>query len=123
MFVVSPAPVARPCPSCRSPARVPSWGAAALVATFTYQGFEIVPVLAGQARRPAFSVPLATVGSLVIAAVLYVVLQAACAAALPHLASSPAPLVEAAAVYGGPGLAALRGRGDQRLRPGDRASG
>ena len=89
----------------------PSWGAAALIATFTYQGFEIVPVLAGQARRPAVSVPLATVGSLAIAAVLYVVLQAACASALPHLAASRAPLVEAAAVHGGPGLAAFVGAG------------
>ncbi len=89
----------------------PSWGAAALIATFAYQGFEIVPVLAGQARRPAVSVPLATVGSLAIAAVLYVVLQAACVSALPHLAASRAPLVEAAAVLGGPGLAALVGAG------------
>lgn len=89
----------------------PSWAAAALIATFTYQGFEIVPVLAGQARRPAVSVPLATVGSLAIAAVLYVVLQAACVAALPHLAASRAPLVEAAAVLGGPGLAAVVGAG------------
>ena len=89
----------------------PSWGAAGLIATFTYQGFEIVPVLAGQARRPAISVPVATVGSLAIAAVLYVVLQAACVSALPHLASSAAPLVEAAAVYGGPGLAAFVGAG------------
>jgi amino acid transporter len=89
----------------------PSWGAAALIATFAYQGFEIVPVLAGQARRPAVSVPLATVGSLAIAAVLYVVLQAACASALPHLAASRAPLVEAAAVHGGPWLAAFVGAG------------
>lgn len=89
----------------------PSWGAAALIATFTYQGFEIVPVLAGQARRPAVSVPLATVGSLAIAAVLYVVLQAACVSVLPHLAASRAPLVEAAAVLGGPRLAALVGAG------------
>jgi len=89
----------------------PSWAAAALVATFAYQGFEIVPVLAGQARRPALSVPLATVGSLAIAAALYVVLQAACASALPDLATSRAPLVHAAAVHGGPGLAAFVGAG------------
>jgi amino acid transporter len=82
-----------------------------LIATFAFQGFEIVPVMAGQARRPAFAVPLATIGSLAIAAALYVVLQAACVAALPHLAASRAPLVEAAAVHGGPGLAAFVGAG------------
>ena len=88
-----------------------SWPAAALIATFTYQGFEIVPVLAGRARRPAFSVPFATLGSLALAAVLYVVLQAACAWTLPDLAHSAAPLVDTAAVLGGAGLAALVGAG------------
>jgi amino acid transporter len=89
----------------------PSWQSAALIATFAYQGFEIVPVLAGRVRRPSTSVPLATVGSLAAAAVLYVALQAACAAALPDLAASRAPLVDAALVLGGPGLAALVGAG------------
>jgi amino acid transporter len=112
VFLVSPG---APPPSGATPPPTgepeASWAAAALVATFAYQGFEIVPVLAGQARRPAISVPLATVGSLAVAAVLYVVLQSACAAALPHLAESRAPLVEAAAVHGGPGLAAFVGAG------------
>jgi basic amino acid/polyamine antiporter, APA family len=112
VFLASPRP---PAASAGSPLPVggpdPSWGAAALVAVFTLQGFEIVPVLAGRARRPAFSVPLATVGALVIASLLYVVLQAACVSALPNLASSRAPLVEAAGVLGGPGLAALVGAG------------
>jgi amino acid transporter len=88
-----------------------SWPAAALIAVFTYQGFEIVPVLAGRARRPAFAVPFATLGSLAIATLLYVVLQAACAWTLPDLARSRAPLVDAATVLGGPGLAALVGAG------------
>jgi len=88
-----------------------SWQSAALVATFAYQGFEIVPVLAGRAQRPSMSVPLATLGSLAAAAVLYVALQAACAAALPDLAASRAPLVDSALVLGGPSLAALVGAG------------
>jgi amino acid transporter len=88
-----------------------SWQSAALVATFAYQGFEIVPVLAGRAQRPSMAVPFATLGSLAAAAVLYMALQAACAAALPDLAASRAPLVESALVLGGPGLAALVGAG------------
>ena len=89
----------------------PAWGAAALITVFAYQGFEIVPVLAGEARRPAFSVPFATIGSLAVAAALYAVLNAACESALPGLAASGAPLADAAAVHGGPGLGALVGAG------------
>ena len=89
----------------------PSWLSAMLVATFTYQGFEIVPVLAGRARTPSTAVPFATVGSMVGAGILYVALQAACASSLPDLAASHAPLVETALVLGGPGLAAVVGAG------------
>ena len=82
------------------------WLPAALTATFAYQGFEIVPVLAGQARGSERSVPFATLGSLAFAGVLYVILQNACVDALPRLSSSPAPLAEAGTAYGG----ALLGR-------------
>jgi amino acid transporter len=80
---------------------------AALTAAFTYQGFEIVPVVAGQVRSPERVVPRATVWSLVIAAALYVVIQAACVFALPALATTSAPLSDTAAVIGGPSLASL----------------
>jgi len=82
----------------------PSWLSAGLVAMFALQGFEIVPVIAGHVRSPARAIPLATVGSLALAAALYIVLQAACVHALPSLASSRAPLAETAAVLGGPTL-------------------
>ncbi len=49
----------------------------------------------------------ATVGSLVLAMLLYVALVLACVTALPRLASSPAPLAETAGVLGGAGLARL----------------
>jgi amino acid transporter len=52
-------------------------------------------------------VPVATVGSLVLAMGLYVALVLACVTALPGLASSPAPLAETAGVLGGAGLARL----------------
>jgi amino acid transporter len=115
VFLVAPGtpPVVAAVPPAALPAIAlePSRAAAALIATFAYQGFEFVPVMAGQARRPAISVPMATVGSLAVAALLYVILQSACAAALPHLATSRAPLVDAAFVHGGPGLAAFVGAG------------
>jgi len=88
-------------------AGAPAWLHAALRVIFTYQGFEIVPVLAGQVRAPERTVPFATLGSLVTAGALYVVLQAACVATLPGLARSTTPLAEAAAVIGGAGLATV----------------
>jgi len=82
-----------------------SWLSAGLVAMFALQGFEIVPVIAGHVRSPARAIPMATVGSLALAAALYVILQTACVYALPALSSSRAPLADAAAVLGGPLLA------------------
>jgi amino acid transporter len=79
-----------------------SWLAAGLLAMFALQGFEIVPVIAGDVRSPERAIPLATLGSLALAAALYVVLQAACVRALPELTTSPAPLADLAGVLGGP---------------------
>jgi amino acid transporter len=78
---------------------------------FSYQGFEIVPVIAGQVRSSQRAVPFATVGSLALSAVLYMGLMWACVAALPGLASSDTPLVETAGIWGGAGLARLVGIG------------
>jgi amino acid transporter len=94
-----------------APSAASAWLPAALTATFAYQGFEIVPVLAGQARASQRSVPFATLGSLAFAAALYVTLQAACVGALPALASSAAPLAEAGAAYGGAMLGRVVGFG------------
>lgn len=84
---------------------------AALVIVFSLQGFEIVPVPAGHARSGARAIPPATILSLAVAALLYVLLHAACVRALPNLAATPAPLVAAGAVYGGPHVAWLVGLG------------
>nr|WP_217446379.1 APC family permease [Myxococcus sp. CA040A] len=81
-----------------------AWLRAGLTVMFAYQGFEIVPVIAGQVRSSERSVPLATVGSLLGAVLLYVGLVWACVAALPELATSAAPLAAAAGVWGGTGL-------------------
>ncbi|NVJ06900.1 APC family permease [Myxococcus sp. AM001] len=88
-----------------SPAMDVSWLRAGLTVMFAYQGFEIVPVIAGQVRSSSRTVPLATVGSLLVAVLLYVGLVWACVAALPELATQAAPLAAAAGVWGGPGLA------------------
>ncbi len=83
------------------------WLRAALTVVFACQGFEIVPVIAGQVRASARAVPLATIGSLALAVALYVLLVLACVSALPGLASSQAPLADTAGALAGPGLASL----------------
>jgi amino acid transporter len=87
------------------------WLRAGLTVMFAYQGFEIVPVVAGQVRSSARSVPMATVGSLLAAVLLYVGLVWACVAALPELATSSAPLASAAGVWGGARLSWWVGAG------------
>jgi len=94
-----------PAPAAASPD--PAWLRAALTAVFACQGFEIVPVIAGQVRASSRAVPFATVGSLALAILLYAALVLACVTALPALASSAAPLAEAGAVLGGASLASL----------------
>jgi basic amino acid/polyamine antiporter, APA family len=95
------------------PAATPGhgWLRAALTAVFACQGFEIVPVIAGQVRASSRAVPFATVGSLLLSIALYVALVLACVTVLPALASSAAPLADAAGVLGGGSLARLVGVG------------
>jgi basic amino acid/polyamine antiporter, APA family len=84
-----------------------SWLRAGLTVMFAYQGFEIVPVIAGQVRTSARSIPFATVGSLLFSILLYVGLVWACVSALPGLEAEGAPLAAAAHVYGGEALSRL----------------
>jgi amino acid transporter len=80
---------------------------AALIAVFPLQGFEIVPVPAAEVRGGRRTVLRATLLSLGCGALLYVVLQLACALALPQLSRAAAPIVEAGAHYSGGRLTAL----------------
>jgi amino acid transporter len=84
-----------------------SWARAILTTLFAFQGFEIVPVIAGQVRASERAVPFATVGSLLIASVIYVLLMWACVVTLPGLASAVTPLADAAGALGGEGLRRL----------------
>jgi len=84
-----------------------SWLTAGLAVMFSYQGFEVVPVIAGQVRSSSRAIPFATVGSLLLAIGLYGALALACVLALPALASKAAPLADAAGVLGGSALARL----------------
>ncbi len=108
-WALSPAMVASPdaltaASSAATPATAGSVLRAGLIVVFALQGFEIVPVPAGHVREPK-AMSRATLSALLIASVVYFGLQLACVHALPGLAASRAPLVDAARVYGGDALA------------------
>jgi amino acid transporter len=77
-------------------------GAAVLLVIYVYTGFEGGSVAAGEARNPRRDVPRALLAALAVCCVLYVSIQAVSVAALPTLATTPRPLVDAAEVLMGP---------------------
>ena len=84
-----------------------AWSRAVLLIVFPMQGFEIVPVPGSHVRSPARSIPIATIGSLVLCAGLYVLLHWACVRTVPNLAAIEAPLIAAARALGGARLSGL----------------
>jgi amino acid transporter len=72
-------------------------GQGVYLALFPLQGFEVVPVTAGETVDARRNVPLATVGSLALSALLFVAVQALLARIYPAIdAPSDTPLVDAA---------------------------
>ncbi|HET7544496.1 MAG TPA: APC family permease [Polyangiaceae bacterium] len=89
----------------------PSWSRAVLLIVFPMQGFEIVPVPGSHVRSAERAIPIATIGSLVLCAALYMLIHWACVRSVGDLAASDAPLIAAAGALDGPRLAALVGMG------------
>lgn len=71
-------------------------GSAMFIALFAAQGFEVVPVPAGETRAPRRDVPFAVLSSLAVASLLYVVVQLVLVGSGANLVSSDAPLADAA---------------------------
>jgi APA family basic amino acid/polyamine antiporter len=80
----------------------PSFLRALLLVMFLFQGFEVVPVIAGEAIDPKRDVPRAVVLSVMFATAFYLLIETVVVGALPRLASAEAPLAETASVIGGP---------------------
>jgi amino acid transporter len=76
-------------------------GAATVVIIYAFMGFESGPVAAGEARDPQRDIPLALMAALLVCAILYTLIQWAAVAAVPTLATSGRPLVDAATVLMG----------------------
>jgi amino acid transporter len=75
---------------------------ACFLAYFAFQGFEVVPVPAGEVKDPHRNAPFAVLTALAVAAVLYAFVQAAALAAVPGLAGSERPLADAGLALFGP---------------------
>jgi amino acid transporter len=72
-------------------------GSATFMALFAAQGFEVVPVPAGETHAPQRALPIAVLTSLLAASLLYLFVQASLVGAFPGLgAESDAPLADAA---------------------------
>lgn len=73
-------------------------GSGVYLALFPFQGFEVVPVPAGETKNPGRNMPLATIASLLFAALLYVTVQTLLELSYPLLGTtkSQTPLVDAA---------------------------
>ncbi len=64
----------------------------AFLAMFAFQGFEVVPVPAGETRNPRRNAPLALFGSLLGTTLLYMAIQLAAVGSTPNLAGAKEPL-------------------------------
>lgn len=73
-----------------------------LATNFTYQGFEVAPVPAGEVANAARVVPRAMVGALLMSMVLYALIQAIIVGTGADIARSEGPLADAARVFMGP---------------------
>ena len=88
-----------------APATLPAPGEfsdAMLLGVFAFVGFEAALVSAGETRNPRRDVPFAVGMSLLIVLILYAGVQIVCVASVPSLATSTAPLADAAVLLWGP---------------------
>lgn len=83
-------------------------GAAALLLIYAFVGFEGAVVPAGEAKKPERDMPLGLILGLVVVVVLYMLIQLVAQAAVPNLAESTAPLLDASsALFGNTGAVIL----------------
>ena len=86
---------------------VPDLSAAALLLIFTYGGYEVIPVPAGESQNPRRAVPFALIMTIATVTVVFALAQIVALGTLPNLPSSKTPLADSAALFMGAGGAAL----------------
>ena len=76
--------------------------AAALLLVFTFGGFDVIGVPAGEAKTPRRDVPIASIATIVAVTLILVSIQTLLMLTLPDLAHSSTPVAEAARNFAGP---------------------
>ena len=81
--------------------------ATALLLVFTFGGYEVIPVPAGEAKDPRRAVPFALIATILLVTLIFAITQAVALGTLPGLPSSRTPLADASALFMGGAGAAL----------------
>jgi len=105
LFAVSWGKLSVPPPAGRGTLQALQLGG--LAGLFACTGFEYVPVPAGETKNPQRAVPLALLGSLFGAMLLYALVQVVVVGTHPDLLHADKPLAEAAAAFSGPWAARI----------------
>lgn len=80
---------------------------AILLILFAYVGFESTPGAAGEFKNPQKNIPFALLIMVLLVTITYTLIQFVAVGTFPNLATSGAPLAEAAAYFSGSGLAVV----------------
>ncbi|GAB4043531.1 APC family permease [Spirosoma jeollabukense] len=80
-----------------------SFSQAVLLLIFTFSGFDVAAIPAGEVQQPQRTVPLSLLVSIGTVAVLFIAVQLVCIGTLPDLTHSERPLADAAGHFIGPG--------------------
>jgi APA family basic amino acid/polyamine antiporter len=84
----------------------PSFSGAVLLLIFTFSGFDVAAIPAGEIQQPQRNVPFALFTAIATVAVLFLLVQVVCIGTLPGLATAERPLAAATARFMGPAAAA-----------------
>jgi len=78
-----------------------SASATALLLVYTFGGYEVIPVPAGEAKDPRRAVPFALITTILVVTVVFVLAQVVALGTLPDLPASKTPLADASAILMG----------------------
>jgi len=88
--------------SWAAPPTLPHFSSAVLLLIFTFSGFDVAAIPAGELEQPQRNVPFALFTAIATVAVLFVLVQVVCIGTLPGLATAERPLAQAAQQFLGP---------------------
>ncbi|WP_046244935.1 APC family permease [Hymenobacter terrenus] len=80
----------------------PSFSGAVLLLIFTFSGFDVAAIPAGEIQQPQRNVPFALFTAIATVAVLFLLVQVVCIGTLPGLATAERPLAQATERFLGP---------------------